>query len=496
MFAGVFASSRKARETLGAALLIAATVAALALQGWACGNGGINSRAIEFCTPLASEPGDVPQVAVVVDPGPEPPLGEEARSFLVATELPITTIDSTAYAEIAGLDAPFEDSPVLREISLAVVDNQSTLPNPPEAPVVGRAEFTNVRSFITPIPPIGVEGSTTAYGGVVGGDLLRRYAVRLYYGEDPECILPWAPNERFPTIKLIREYADNNKELARDGFSVWSFRLAGGGRYMLDGKEYNFSSTRVGVSACVEPAPFNPADLDPETVSSLDELTDLIPPSGTNAFLLVATGTIPIVFGESSFKRVHPQWEPSYAARLQTLQGRITADATRIERIALLGSVSDDRSPCLELAHRRRIHWIRYWKDPAEWRDGAFTINSLGAPAAVLDTQRTTSATPIRLDAYVVPDTSKLLQGLRFETTPTIPQIDGLVGHQFLSQFETVIDYPGSRVLFRCSDYQPPGEEGCPPAEELQGGSCCEPNGRCVCHSSSPCCQLPRTLKP
>ena len=260
------------------------------------------------------------------------------------------------------------------------------------------------------------------------------------------------------------------------------------------------------VSACVEPEPFSPEDIDPnaENINSIDILTSRIPVTGSDALLLVATGTLPLVLGERFFdgvriqgsKREPPVEYPASSTTFNTLAGQIQAQSIELHRVALVGSVSDDRSPCRELALRRRIAWIRYWLPQEAWAEGEFRINKHGAPVAEYDSLRDPLNPTPPLETLVFQDTSKYLQGLRFETSEGTPNIDGLIGHVFLRHFETIIDYPGGRILFRCVDYTPPVGATCPSEQELGDTTCCEKSGRCYCPPDQPCCAYPWTRKP
>lgn len=493
-------------RALGGAVVLAGITALL--FSTACEESIISSQIIEFCTPLAHtethDPDSPPLVATVLNPQDEPPIGEEALVFLIGTEFPLTTIDASTYAEI------FDESEIevtdnyLETMDAAIVDNRSALPDPGQSPVMGRAIFTDFSAFVTRIPSLGPGENTAFYKGVLGGDLLRRYAVRIHYGSDPECILPWAPEERFSTITFIQEYADDNKDLAGDGFSVLSFSLAGGGRMLFNNKTVSFGATRVTVSGCVEAEPFSPELLDPGSagIKNLDDLETKIPTSGQNAVFLVATGTIPLVLGDGFFAGLRAAGSetsreyPTTSTTLNLMEGQVPAESTTLNRVALVGSVSDDMSPCQELALRRRIAWIRYWLPQHQWTQEVLKINKLGAPVAEYDAERDPETTHEPLSAYIISDTTELFEGLRFETAQQIPGIDGIIGHNFLKHFEIIVDYPGERVVFRCRNYRPPNQNNCPTPETLGANTCCESSGRCVCPSAQPCCQFPFTKKP
>ncbi len=486
---------------------VAALVSALLIPG--CKKDGITSRVIEFCTPLAAiddaEGGFLPHAAAVINPGPAPPPGDEVLDLLIGTEYPFTTIDASTYARIMG-NGFTESGSFLESMNLAVVDNRSGSNGESDSRVMGRAIFENFPALITGIPPLGPEGNFSQHMGILGGDLLRRYAVRLHYGSDPECVLPWNPESRFPTITFMQEYSDNDRELARDGFAVMKFTLAGGGRMLFNNKRISFGATRVTAGACVEPAPFSAEDMDPdsESIYSMSTLEEKIPVTGRDAMLLVSTGTTPLVLGESFFAAVEaagsnqdpPVNYPSTDTTMSLMEGRVTARAVSLNRVALLGSVSGDLSPCRELALRRRIAWVRHWLPQSEWTEGEFRINKIGAPVAEYDAQRNPETPHPSLAAYVVSDNTKLLEGLRFETTEQIPSIDGIVGHEFLKNFELIIDYPGQRLLFRCLAYKPPENSTCGSSEDLETSTCCDRIGRCSCPSLQPCCQYTQTRRP
>jgi hypothetical protein len=52
----------------------------------------------------------------------------------------------------------------------------------------------------------------------------------------------------------------------------------------------------------------------------------------------------------------------------------------------------------------------------------------------------------------VVPDDLPLLQALRAEVRPSLPEIDGLLGLDALAALRIDLDYPNDRVLLGCRD--------------------------------------------
>ena len=51
----------------------------------------------------------------------------------------------------------------------------------------------------------------------------------------------------------------------------------------------------------------------------------------------------------------------------------------------------------------------------------------------------------------ILDDAHPLLQGIRNELRPNFAEVDGLIGMETLGSFLLDIDYPGSRLIFRCS---------------------------------------------
>jgi len=463
-----------------------------------CSSTSPHSRAFEFCIPMTAGAETLPQVSVVLNPQDVPPTAAQARRFLLATEYPVTTVDATAYQETTGRAVSNASTAVM---SLAVVD---ALSMGQQEPVVGRAVFSDFRGWIAPLPAMGTSEHLAQYNGILAGDLLRAYAIRLAYSDDTECHLPWS-NERFATISFVQEFTDTSKELSWDGFAVLHLHLAGGGHYLVDGGSKNFGATRIGVGACIEPDPFDPASIAEADVIDRADLASRIPASGTDAYLLVATGTLPLVIGDSAFQRLKGAGADKTPATtyestpkmLYQQSGAIEAEATAITRIAVVGNSSDGLGPCGELARSRRIQWLHTYKSAADWTSGAWKLTHGAAAVAEFDGSRDATSGTGRLDVYAVPDESSLLQGIRFEVGADLPQVDGFIGHEFLRRFQMIIDYPGDRLVLRCGRYRMPSGKTCDAtAVEANGQSCCESTGRCLCPKSSPCCQYPAIPKP
>lgn len=488
-------------------------VCALSLA--ACGKPA-TSEVVEFCIPLEEgEAGELPVARVILDYksyDPESrPTEADTHRFLVATEVPMTTL----HRDLAPITTADGSSIGQQRTDLAVVDAVSSL-------VVGRATFWNLRTLSAAFGSLGPSGAEASYSGILGGDVLRQYAVRFQLQADPRCKLPWldlVPS--WPSITFFREIPDTHKELSNDGFGVILYTIAGGGFAEIQDDQFEFPATRVTVPACVEPAPFDPS-------VHVDNLEEGIPLSGVDAQVLIATGTQPILLSESFFERLvavrsrqDPTWTVSpVSAGISLLEGEVAAQRFPLQRMALVGNRSGGLSPCGELRRRR---WIEYAErcrvDPTcppisdrEWEE---SVKKKGSGVLEVDVTRGTGSE--ELTAMVVPDETRLFSGLRAETGSQIPAIDLLVGAAFLKHFELILDYKESRIVMRCVDYQVPtarqecdpdaptgsDEKTCCPSESalVTGGqSCCQTNAyqeadrgfrlprSCSCRGS-PCCQ-------
>jgi hypothetical protein len=54
----------------------------------------------------------------------------------------------------------------------------------------------------------------------------------------------------------------------------------------------------------------------------------------------------------------------------------------------------------------------------------------------------------------ILDDAHPLLQGIRNELRPNFAEVDGLIGMETLGSFRLDVDYPGSRLIFRCAGGQ------------------------------------------
>lgn len=480
-----------------------------------------NSRVVEYCIPLEQDPQHLPVARVVLAyqrfSAEQPPTPADTLRFLVATESAQTVVDRVA---IGGRTGDATGTTEVERIRLGVADAVSDR-------VAVRAAFWDARSLVMDLPPLGPAGQQRRYDGILGGNLLRKYAVRLHLRPDlARCRLPWEPGApTWPSITFSPDYSDKRSELALDGYGVIRFNLAGGGNAVVQDAQFDFKATRVAVGACVQPQPFDPTD------PSIGALQD-IPVTGVDAYLLIASGTQPLVLSDSFYDRLEATktveegatWIPSpQASSIFLGEGETFARQIDLQRVVLVGNRSSKRGPCAELQQRRWIEWAERCRvDPACYeslsdRDRSRGLGRKGSAVLEVDVTRGGGPAPAELPAYVISDDTVLFWGLRSEIGTEIPIVDGLVGAAFLEHFEVIIDYPNSRLIMRCAGYKGPvRQRACDPSIEdpQQWKSCCLPAARlgtatccdtrslvndeghriprsCKC-ANSPCCQYHR----
>ncbi|MGM0597107.1 MAG: hypothetical protein ACQES9_08725 [Myxococcota bacterium] len=437
---------------------------------------------LEYCIPVNLQNSiDLqypPTVGVVLnyeDYNNAPLVGSDAiQNFLLATDFPITVVT----------DPTLESGQIImEEIPLAIVDNLS----------VGNEERIAARISLDNFPVIKMADvnsilpdSISPVDGVIGGDVFRKFAVRFNYSQDKQCTFYWDEDEkRWPNVLFLKEQPAVNQDLAEDGYAVIDFSLSGGGNLLLDNQKNKFDSTRVAIQLCVEPDPF-PLDSDnPANAPSPQEnRPGRYPISGVNMYGLVSTGINRNLTTGSGVTRISDVLDSNneiYSLTTSTINisGQTLASEVLdgINRIALVGGAGSNRSACEELAVRRGQEWHRLNSgvENVYFNDAEDKISAV----AEIDFSRN-SLLPQKMKIEAVPVEADYWQGLWAETYPSIPQIDFILSHKILKYFEFIIDYPKSRLIMRCNNYN------CENADQ----PCCDNNSAiCRCPDSSKCCQ-------
>ncbi len=167
---------------------------------------------------------------------------------------------------------------------------------------------------------------------------------------------------------------------------------------------------------------------------------------------VVATGLGVSVISRSAFdrlKRYHLSLKDNQApltetkgATLYLPQGTEEVSTVEIPGIAMVSNESNDYTPCEELALRKRLLMANAVNGLADNPKYVYKdIN--GASTAQLSNPVTFA---------IVKDESPIIQGLRLEIQPYVANVDILLGGSFFKSFDTIIDYPNSRLILQCSE--------------------------------------------
>jgi hypothetical protein len=333
----------------------------------------------------------------------------------IDTLSPITVVDSF----VAPGPVPI---PRQREVDLTFMDATSG---------VTRAIFREVGAFdVHPCPDngelcrVGEISSSVEINAIIGGDLLSRGAVRFDF--------PAATMSFFPNI------AGNAAARGRSCDAVFESPFAGGGTLQISGAEIVYGSHRVAVSACMHYDAMAAADVD----------------RGADALLIMSTGLGTSILSESAYERYHslagsklaPPLVDLPAATLDTPSGRLSGKLGSIRRIALVGEGSDERGPCKELYASHIMAAELCYDDDAG-------IDPCPCPD---ESPFCATAGAIEIDeaiaVVIVSDLEPMLQALRAELRPRLPEVDGLLGVNAMAKLGIDVDYPGKRVVLRCED--------------------------------------------
>jgi hypothetical protein len=382
----------------------------------------------------------------------------DANRLLVVldTGSPLTSID-------VGLDATAPPTRVHTSLDL---DAFGPVGDGGPGGSVTRARFYGFTAFAQPIGELGVDNvaaplpaipdllPTVKPGAIVGGDRLSTLAVRL----DPtQSQLFFFPN-----------IAGADEVLGRECKAVVPTTRLGGGNYLIAGAQVGLPATRLVVGACLN------LDANPTREQPASERRPL--QRGSDALLVVATGLPITVLSRSAWKRACTQdRNPGAIAVAANAAGRTPEEdcdpeklpqtlmhfpgtpplaqvSVRIGALTWLGlaadEVRDQRGPCQEIAASRIMALGGCSKREVACAicpcDDGDTFCRAGASTEVAG----------RIAVAVVDDTEPILQALRDELRPVVADVDGFLGMNALRSFVTDLDYPGSRLIFRCEDDQ------------------------------------------
>ncbi len=424
--------------------LAAALVAGVALAGCEPGNEPrFDSAPIAIATP-----GGGIMLAVTTEATDEPIVA------VVDTLTPTTVIDELEVPadELTPASQTLTD---LRLASACSVEDPTGGCTPINRALFSAARVVDVHPCQDPavVCEIGAAGSTSEYRGIIGAELLSSLAVRI----DTTTATPF--------IQLFEDQPGSSRRRCAEGESVLSTGLGGGGTLIIQGGEVRFGPTRIAFDTCL--------GIDPN---------DLATPSGANALLLLSTGLGPSLLSESAYRRLRSSFAEDDASRPPSLEdlpatsvllpsGNVSGRAVTLPALALVDQLdtqtSQTRGACLEWNLRANLG-----DDAVVDRSGTFACTSAAAcpcapsetpdgPSQVIACQAAAAvqvSPAAGLPFVVVGDELPLLQALRVELRPRVPDVDGVLGMSALANLRTDLDYPNGRVIMKCGAEADPAE--------------------------------------
>ena len=427
------AHARPARAALRACVIIGGVASIAALAGCATDSTPITPYPI----PVDMD-GGVVMVQLAIDGV------EGTMPAVIDTLSPLTVVDGVALG-----DPPPRPERRRRELTIHSAGQLDDAGVPVYVP---QARFGGIDTFdLHPCAGDADAGSAPCKLGfgtaareihaILGADLWSRVAIRFSFTKG--------------LISLFPDISGDNLDRALLCEAVFPAPFYGGGTLVISGAEVSFIGYRLAVGACLLAA----------AESSTSPLLQCLPRAGqTNpptlpraqgalsALFLISTG-LPISLVSESF---HARYLAACTALgvacdttlgapeiLHIASGPITVRRATIMDLAMVSEYSDERGPCQELyanAYMLRCGDCRSWTDaecPCDGEDNEFCRS--GAVAAV------DHVVPVA----VLPDTHPLLQALRDEIRPALPELDGILAPSALESLEIDVDYPNNRMIVR-----------------------------------------------
>jgi hypothetical protein len=389
---------------------------------------------------------DVDQFPVAVDLTAGPVLieldsnGDERFVATVDTLSPLTIVDSfRAGGEVA--------TPRREQIDLTLYGTDGSA-NP-----VARMRYTTVNVLdIHPCPvdvpdpdnpppeqecQVGQDGAQRTVNGVLGADLLSKGAVRFDFSAS--------------SMQFFPDIAGDDASRGRACDAVFGSPFHGGGTLRVSGAEVSFTGRRIAMGACL-------------AFDASDQIREI--ERGVDALFLVSSALGTTIISESTYERYSafvegtPDLDTLPTQTLHLIDGPVTARAGSINQVALVGEEADDRGPCKEMFanHFMAVNGCRdnnLSGDDCPCSDATFCRTGAVLELSVDDERDDQGALVTEgagIDVLVIPDSDPLLQELRDELRPGLPEVDGIIGANALAAVSMDVDYPNDRVIARCTD--------------------------------------------
>ena len=280
-----------------------------------------------------------------------------------------------------------------------------------------------VSRSLCPEPPceVGTPEARRPVGGVIGADLLSRYSLRVDFESS--------------SLRFFPDAAGDDESRGEACEAVFTGPYHGGGTYVVGGVEDDFDGLRPALGVCMD-----------------EGRAEALEARGVDGSFVLSTAMGPSVIAASAYDRyanaaAAPARSSLPAGTLHLPSGVLRGQWGQISHLAIVGSAGSDslqRGPCRELYANRVL------KDDL--------CSSGDAPIATCPCPDGDSfcrvGAAVELDrairVLIVPDSAPLLQALRFELRPAVPEIDGILGLDALAGTRLELDYPNDRLLLKC----------------------------------------------
>ena len=338
-----------------------------------------------------------------------------------------------------------------------------------------RGSFRNVSLLKLPLSPVG-DGSVLP-GGILAGDILRKYSVDIRFGATCPCATCPGGTGFCSSMTFWEHLGPDIGFLEDSGYAVLRFSLFGGGEVTAEGDPdflgqrgpLVLEPTRVVFRTCAVPKPFLPTDARDTTCCKETDAERL--KTGVDLALMLDTGVGPLVLSRSAWTRVlaalAAQGDPaampaemSGTLNIATWPTPIAAILSTIPRFALVDNETGgatDPGPCVELGRSRRIEQVEVVVQAAEAAQMATDVCTQPCDNDVREPDKSqNSAAYVELNGSiavaVIADEEPYLQGLRFDVRPEGPELDGVIGAGALGRSRVEIDYASDskRAVFSC----------------------------------------------
>jgi hypothetical protein len=274
---------------------------------------------------------------------------------------------------------------------------------------------------------IGLDAATRDLQGILGADLLSRNAVRFGF--------------RDQLMSFFPDIGGSNEDRSVLCEAAFPEPFYGGGTMVVGGAEISFSGRRPAVGACFFD---RTAELAQGRVCPTTGVAQ-----GIDGLFVVSTGLGITILTESTYERyrlLHPEAPGIGALGTITVQlpaGPLAARLTVVDDLAVVGEASNNRGPCSERYANDFLSRCRSCEGVAE-----------GCPCGDRDFCQAGAVVELAgpLQVAVVPDSEPIIQALRAELRPDLPEVSGILGATALETLELDVDYPNNRMLARCVD--------------------------------------------